>query len=352
LEVVESIKWGVIGAGGIADRRTIPEGILPAENSKLIAVMDAIPEVTKRIAQKYRAKRAYFKEEDLVRDPEVDAVYIATPVYLHAKQAILAAEAGKHILCEKPLALSISGCEDIMAACRRNNVKLMVGFMMRFHTCHEKAREMIEKGMIGQLVMGRAQLTCWYPKIPGAWRQDPKLGGGGALMDMGIHCVDLLRMFIGEVDEVSAFANTIVHEYPVEDTSTMIMRFRNGAHGIVDNYFNIPDAAAQNVLEIYGTNGCILAKGTIGQSSTGKITAYVTESAREYEAAQTRETTVQKEEFSPPPRNIYRAEIEHFARCIEEDTEPFISGTEAARDLRVVLAAYESARTKRVVRLS
>lgn len=348
--MTEVVKFGVIGCGGIADRRTIPEGIIPAEKAKLVAVMDVSEERAKEVARKYGVKKYYLNEEDLLKDREIDAVYIATPNYLHAKQAIAAANAGKHILCEKPLALTVKDCEDVIAACRKNNVKLQVGFMMRFHACHQKALQMIKQGLIGQPVMGRAQLTCWYPEIPGAWRQNPELGGGGALMDMGIHCIDLLRMFFGEVVEVSAFTDTITFRYPVEDTSIVTLKFDNNAYGIVDNFFNIPDAAAQNRLEIYGTKGCILADGTIGQESTGKLKVYIEKEERGYDASQRRKT-IGLREITPEPVNMYKAEIEHFIRCIQEDLEPMNSGFEALKNLKVVLAAYESSRTKRRVTL-
>mgnify|MGYP000070600834 CR=1 FL=1 len=349
---MKEIRWGVIGCGGIAYRRTIPEGITRANDSKLVAVMDVNEKIVKEVAKKYGAKKYYLKEEDLLKDEEIDAVYIATPNYLHTKQAIAAAEAGKHVLCEKPLALTVKECEDIIQACQRNNVKLQVGFMMRFHACHQEALRIIKQGLIGQPVMGRAQLTCWYPEIPGAWRQNPKLGGGGALVDMGVHCIDLLRMFFGEVDEVSAFTDTITFSYPVEDTSIVNLKFKSKVYGVVDNFFNIPDAAAQNRLEIYGTKGCILADGTIGQESTGKLKVYIQEKERGYEAAQKREAVGMKiEEITPTPINMYQAEVEHFIKCIREDLEPINSGYEAIKNLKVILAAYESSKTGKKVKI-
>lgn len=339
---MKTIGWGVIGCGGIADRRTIPEGIIPSKNSRLVAVMDRDNSKARSIAEKYHAKY-HDKEESLLEDSEVDAVYIATPNYLHVQQAIRAAESGKEILCEKPLALTVKGCEDIVSACQKNGVKLQVGFMMRFHACHQEALRIVEQGLIGRPVMGRAQLTCWYPDIPGAWRQDPRLGGGGCLMDMGIHCIDLLRMLLGEVEEVFAATDRLVFNYPVEDTSIVTLRFDNKAYGVVDNFFNIPDAAAQNRLEIYGTKGCILASGTVGQDSTGMLKVYTQEEEKGYDATQRREALgMRTREISPTPINIYRAEIDHFARCIEEDLEPSNSGYEAIKNLKVVLASYRS----------
>jgi predicted dehydrogenase len=346
------IRWGVIGCGGIADRRTIPEGIIPAEDSKLVAVMSRSEGTAERIAKKYGVKRYYTKEESLLMDSEVDAIYIATPNNLHAVQTIAAAEYGKHVLCEKPLALTIEDCEAIMASCRKNGVKLQVGFMMRFHACHQEAHRIIKQGLIGQPVMARAELTCWYPKIPGAWRQDPKQGGGGCLTDMGLHCIDLLRMFLGEVVEVHAFIDSSVFDYPVEDSSIVTLGFVNRAHGIVDNFYNIPDDASQNRLEIYGTKGCILTDGTIGQNSTGMLKVYTQKGEKDYEASQKRELAIGITEIIPPSTNIYRAEVEHLIKCIQDNTEPMNSGHEAIKDQRIVEAAYESSRSGRKITMN
>ena len=349
--MADTVKWGVIGAGGIADRRTIPEGIVPAHNSELAAVMDIDEAKAREVAGKYNVPKSYTSDTDLVNDPEVQAVYIATPVNVHARQVISAAEQGKHVLCEKPLALEIKDCRRIVEACRDAGVKLGVGLMMRFHECHRAIKGAIETGKIGRPVMARAQLTCWYPKIAGAWRQDPKLGGGGALMDLGVHTVDLLRMFLGEVESVTGFAENVVQDYPVDDSSVLLLKFRSGAQGVVESFFNIPDAAAQNALEIYGTKGCILAKGTIGQGSSGSFTIYSSTEDKGYEAVQTRDAggmSVLK--VSPEAVNIYRAEIEAFADAILNDTDPPISAEDGIRSLAVVLAAYTSSAEGRAIR--
>lgn len=341
------VRWGVIGCGGIADRRTIPEGIMPADNSELVAVMDIDEGKAKDVASKYGVPKWYASDVELVRDQNVDAVYIATPVNVHAKQVLMAAENGKHVLCEKPLAMTMDDCRKVAEACRVAGVKLGVGLMMRFHACHRAMREVIASGEIGKPVMGRAQLTCWYPRIPGAWRQDPAQSGGGALMDLGIHTIDLLRTLLGEVQAVIAFAENVVQEYPVDDSSVVLLRFVSGAMGVVESFFNIPDAAAQNALEIYGTKGCILARGTIGQGSSGSFVVY--SSFQEgYEAKQTRTSgDISVREVVPEPVNIYQAEIEAFADAILHDTEPPVSAEDGNRSMECLLAAYQSAREGR-----
>ncbi len=160
-----SVKWGVIGACGIADRRTIPEGIMPTENAQLVALMDIDEVRLKKVAEKYGGLKYYTKEDDLINDPDVEAIYIATPTYLHHPQVLKAARAGKHILCEKPMAMNLNQAEEMIRVCEENKVKFTLDYMMRYHSHHHKIKEFIDDGTLGTLVMGRAQLTCWYPPL-------------------------------------------------------------------------------------------------------------------------------------------------------------------------------------------
>jgi len=346
-----SVKWGVIGAGGIADRRTIPEGLISAKNAELVAVMDIDEGRVRQVAEKYGGLRYYTREEDLLEDKQIEAVYIATPTYLHHQQTLMAARARKHILCEKPMAMNLKDAEKMIAVCQENKVKLSLGYMMRYHTYNRKIKEMIDGGKLGNLVMGRAQLTCWYPPIEGAWRQNPSLGAGGSLIDMGSHCIDLLEWMMGPVREVFCFTSRLVHNYPVEDTATVLLRFKSGAQALVDSHFNVPDASSENRLEIYGTKGSILARGTIGQDSTGEMVAKI-EEQKGYQAGQKREE-VREESIVLEAKNIYQAEIEDFSNCIlqGENAQPSFTGEDGLRNLKIVLAAYESARKGRTVEI-
>ena len=345
-----SINFGVIGASGIADRRTIPEGIIPASNANLVAVMGRSEQRTRHVAEKYGVKW-YLKEEELLDDKEVEAVYIATPNYLHAQQTLSAIRAGKHVLCEKPMAMNTKEAEKMIEEAEKNERKLAIGYMMRFHAWHQKLKQMIESGEIGTPVMGRAELTCWYPRIEDAWRQDPSLGGGGALFDMGSHCIDLLEMLLGRTVEITAFTDTIVQDYPVEDSSVVILHFENGAMGFVDAHFNVPDSASVNLLEIYGSKGRVEGRGTIGQESTGKMTAVLETGKKEYDAEQERSEAVQKVIEPEQVVNIYQAEIEDFCKAIALDRKPLVSGEEGLRNLKLLNAAYKSARTGKTIKV-
>ncbi|MFB3789262.1 MAG: Gfo/Idh/MocA family protein [bacterium] len=342
------VKWGVAGSGGIARRRTIPEGITKAGNAELMAVYDVNAGVNQEVAAQYGARACSSLEELLSLD--IGAVYVATPVFAHAGQVKSCAAAGKHVLCEKPLGLDTAQAEDMVHACRQAGVRLGVGLMMRYHPLHQAALKIIQSGKIGKPVYARAQLSCWYPPIPGAWRQDPALGGGGSLIDMGSHCIDLLEMFFGPIAKVSCFVNRLVHPYASEDSSLTMLSFANGALASVDAFFCVQDDSSKNVLELYGSNGSILAQGTIGQSSGGGMTAYLPDETAGYDARQSRPMS-QGTPITAGPENIYQSEIEEFSQAVLENREPRINAAIGWQNQKVISACYESARTGHVVKI-
>jgi predicted dehydrogenase len=346
--VENKIKWGVIGSGGIARRRTIPEGIMHADHAILAAVYDISSEVNEAVALEYNSRSAKSIRELL--DSDVDAIYIASPVNMHFEHVIACAKGKKHILCEKPLGMSIDETEKMISVCRAEGVKLGTSFMMRFHSQHQAARQMIKDGKLGKPVYGRAQLSCWYPPIKGAWRQDPSSGGGGSLMDMGSHCIDLLEMFFGKIKSVSCIINNIVHPYKSEDSAVVSLLFENGAMGTVDTYFCIPDNSSKNILELYGSMGSILAKGTIGQGSSGEMTAYLEAASSGYSATQSRDEGAGIP-VNPPPVNTYRAEIEEFSSAILENREPDNNVQLGLESQKIMAACYESAKTGQTIRI-
>ena len=346
--MTRSVRWGVLGSGGIARRRTIPEGIVPARNARLAAVFDVNAAANTEVAAQFGAITVGSVEELLRCD--LDAVYLATPPNGHREQTLACARAGKHVLCEKPLGLTVADAEAMIAACQQAGVRLGTAFMMRFQAQHQAALELIRRGQLGQPVFARAQLSCWYPPMTGAWRQDPAQGGGGSLMDMGGHCLDLLEMFFGPVSAVSCFVNRTVHGYASEDSAVVSLQFANGALGVVDAFFCMPDEASQNRLELYGSRGSILAQGTIGQGTAGEMTAFLEGGAGAYDARQARAggggVTI-----APAAVNTYRAEIEEFSQAILEDREPSNTAALGLQSQRVLAACYESAKSTRVIPL-
>jgi len=340
------VRWGVIGSGGIARRRTIPEGIARATNAVLSAVFDTDPKANAEVAQQFNATPAASLDKLFAQD--INTVYVATPAHLHYDHVKACVNAGKHVLCEKPLGMTVAQAQEMIELCDRSAVKLGCAFMMRFVAQHQEARKLIQQGRLGQPVYARAQLSCWYPPIEGAWRQDPTTGGGGSLMDMGGHCIDLLEMFFGTVAKVSCFVGNTVHSYQSEDSAVATLFFENGALATVDTFFCIPDNGSKNVLELYGSKGSILAQGTIGQGPAGKMVAFLEGQDRTYDAQQAR-TADQGMVIDPKPVNPYQAEIEEFSQAVIEDRQPEIGGELGLRSQKILAACYESARSCQAV---
>jgi predicted dehydrogenase len=328
------IKWGVIGSGGIARRRTIPEGFMAAENARLTAVYGTNQTSNEEVARQFGATA--FDNMEALLNSDIDAVYVASPVQAHHDQVLACAKAGKPVLCEKPLGRTVAEAEDMAAACRKAGVELGAAFMMRFQTQHQEAAKMIAAGRIGRPVQARAQLSCWYPPIKGAFRQDPAQGGGGALIDMGNHCIDLLEFFLGPVKTVCCFINSTVHSYASEDSAVALLRFANGALGTVDTFFCIPDESCKNALELYGSEGSILATGTIGQGERGEMAAYLSGAG-------------QGVKIAPGAKNTYCAEVEAFSAALLTGMPNPLPAERGVRSQKIMAACYESARTGRAV---
>jgi predicted dehydrogenase len=344
----KKVRWGVIGSGGIARRRTIPEGIMMAAHAELTAVYDIDNQTNESVAKQFGVKAAGSIEELI--NSGIETVYIATPVIHHCEQVLLCAGAGKHIMCEKPLGMSIGETEKMIDYCNHANIMLGTSFMMRFNTQHQAALKLVQDGRIGKPVYARAQLSCWYPPIDGAWRQDPSTGGGGSLIDMGSHCIDLLEMFFGNIISVSCYINNTVHPYKSEDSAVVAMKFENGAMATVDTYFCIPDNSSKNVLELYGSKGSIIARGTIGQGDSGEMLAFLEGNSSVYDAEQSRDI-VSGEVIKPKPVNTYCAEIEEFSISILEKRVPQNNFALGLRSQKIITACYESASRGRVIEI-
>ena len=333
------VKWGVIGCGGIADRRTLP-GMMLAENAELVAVMDANMDAANRCKDKYKAKFAFDKAEDLLALEEIQAVYIASPVFCHKDQCVLAAKAKKHILLEKPMGLTVAEAKEIADLCNAEGVKLGVAFMMRFHSYHQEMRKLIASGKIGEIVSARAQFTCWYPEMENCWRQNKSLSGGGAMLDMAIHAVDLIRYISGlEIAETAGVIGNQIHKYKVDDAGIGVYKMNNGALCVVEAAFNIPDDVSVSKLEFYGTKGCIIAKGTLSQVEDGSVEVLAIEDAGGYDAQQNR-TTVTPITLAVEFGNMYTKEIEAFGRAVLGEGEIPVNAQDAILSQKAIEDVY------------
>lgn len=337
----KKLRFGVIGCGGIADRRTIP-GMMLAEHAELVAVMGPNLERTEAIRRKYNAKRAYTDEAGLLADPEVDAVYIASPVIMHAEQARMAADAGKHILLEKPIAMSCDEGQAVLEYCAARNVRVAAGLMMRFGTHVNNMKRAIAEGKIGQVVSGYSQFTLWLPTEAGNWRLFREKSGGGCMMDMAVHTIDLVEYISGmRVTRVASMNETITFNYDVEDTSTLLLRLENGAQVVVQTNFNIPDEAADWRMEFFGTRGKLIGNTMIGQDDGGTCKALFLEKNSAYDPAQVH-SAESGTELTGEFGNLYTREVDSFALSVLNGTPLVAPAEDALHIQRIMEAAYRS----------
>ena len=331
------IRWCVIGAGGIADRRTIP-AILQDPNNELVGIMDTVPAVVEKLGVKYNVA-AFTDEEEMLKSVECDAVYISTPVFCHFKQAMLCLKYGRNVYVEKPVGFDSAEGKKLVDAFKAAGKQIYVGYMMKYHNLHVKARDMVKNGDIGQVNSIRLQFTCWYPDIQGAWRQKKSLGGGGAIMDLGVHCIELAEFILDEeIVDVKGMFSTHSFSYEVEDGAVLVFKTKSGVLGHIDVFFNIPDAASESKLELYGTKGYITAKGTLAQEEVGTL-SYLYAPQGDYAAMQNR-TTFDPIVYEGEKGNLYLKQIQYFCSLLNAEKPDYFFADRAVHVQEVVDQVY------------
>jgi predicted dehydrogenase len=243
------LSWLVLGIGDITARRVIP-AILREERSRLYGVLTRHPEK----AKPYDA-RIFTDFGDALGDPNINAVYVASPVFLHASQAIAALESGRHVLCEKPMAMNFAEAESMLEAARASGKVFGVAYYRRAYPKVHRARELIRQGIIGQPVLAYITAHDWFTAEGRrrAWLLEPEKSGGGPLFDIGSHRIDLLNYFFGEPSTVRAIMSNAVHSGRVEDCATVLIEFKSKVRGIVDVRWH--SRVPRDEFRIVGTEG-------------------------------------------------------------------------------------------------
>jgi len=327
---MKKVRWCIIGAGGIADRRSIP-GMLLDPRNEIVAVMDTVPAVAEAVAKKYGFPNFFSDAEEMLKTVESDAVYIATPVFCHYEQAMLALKYGRNVFMEKPITLSYKEGKKLLDAFKKAGKQLSIGYMMGHHNLHVKARNLIESGGIGDVNLFKLQFTCWYPDIPGAWRQTKAYSGGGAIMDLAVHCMELFTSITGQdFEKCTAYFTTKTFKYEVEDSAVITFKSEKGILGHIDVNFNVPDNAATGKMEIYGTAGSIVTEGTLSQEEGGKM-KYIYSPQGDYEAQQNR-VTGKAMTYYGKGGNMYTKQFAAFNKLILSGKPDY---TNAERALRI-----------------
>jgi predicted dehydrogenase len=261
------LKWGVSGCGNFVETSFLPALTLVRRN-KLISVFSHDLSRAQNIAVKFGAQTYSNKYEEFLKG-DFHIVYIAGANAHHYEQVIEAAKAGKHVLCEKPVAMNSKQITEMIDMCKENNVTFAVNFTHRFHPLVLKAKELVDKGMIGKIVSVSASFNIDYAPNDN-FRFKKELSGGGALRDLGSHMIDMLRLFGGEINNVKGFLDNVVYNSDVEDFATAILKFEKGGYG----YFNVSYNANKsfNRIEILGHKGVISIENFVGKKNTsGKL---------------------------------------------------------------------------------
>lgn len=256
---VKKLKWGVAGCGRFSEHTFIPT-LKFLRRSSINSFFSHNISRAKELAEKSGAS-GYFDNYDEFLKSDIDCVFIGSVNSDHYQQVIKAAEAGKNILCEKPLSITSKQAEEMVEVCKRNNVFLAVNFIHRLHPHVIKAKELIKNQTIGKLVSVNVSCNLDFPPSNN-FRFNKELSGGGALRDLGTHMIDLLRFFGGEINEINGYMDNIIYNYEVEDYAAALVRFENNSYGSFNVSFNTKKAF--NRVEILGHTGAISIENFIG----------------------------------------------------------------------------------------
>lgn len=253
----KTVRWGIIGCGDVTEVKSGP-GFQKAQGSALTAVMRRNGELAQDYAARHGVPRWYDQANALIADPGVDIVYVATPPSSHKAYTLAAAQAGKPVYVEKPMAMNTAECEEMLAVCRQAGVPLYVAFYRRALPRFQKVKEWIDNGAIGDVRLVRTVHMAKPATEAGAhgWRTDPAVSGGGLFHDVGSHTLDLLDYFLGPIRDVSGHASNLGSAYQAEDTVSGHYVFESGVHGTGIWCFN--SYANDEYSEIIGSKGSII----------------------------------------------------------------------------------------------
>ena len=340
-----SVGWAIIGAGECSDSGGEP-AINQAEGAELVAVHRRDQGRSDAFAEKHSAKTAYTSVENVLSDSRIDAVYITSPNHLHAEYTTMAANAGKHVLVEKPLAVELADGVSMIQVCRGRGVTLGVGLHLRHHPGHVETKRLVADGSLGTIALAQAQIGQGergnIRSVPRAglrdWWTHPELVGGAfAMLTIGVHAIDDLQFLLGQqVVEIAAITDGQTAERPLEDLATMCLRFDGGAIGTMICGMRLPEY--QNDVAIYGSEGKVVLSDASWPRLQGELRV----------SSETVNTTVA---YEPDHVYLVKKNIEDFQRAIAEGRDPVASGLAGLKLLQLTEAMVESAKTGRTVKL-
>lgn len=356
----DTVRYGVIGCGVISPwhLRSLKEHV---KGVHVVAVSDEVPERAEARAKEFGVSKFYTRAEDLLADPDIDAVSVCTPSGLHGDIVIAAARAGKHAMTEKPIDITLEKIDAMLAACQEHKTKLAVIFQRRTSSLWQLVRETVQSGKLGRMVLGDAYLKYYRSQDyydSGAWRGTWALDGGGALMNQGVHLVDQLQWVMGPVDSLFAFADHLARNIEVEDTSVAALKFKSGAFGTIEGTTSVIGSAEweknadgrvevtkwgglEHRLEFHGDRGTIMVDGE-------RIVRWTVPGEPEPDLTNENAGSAASDPTAIGMRG-HIIQLQDFVDAIREDRRPMVTGEDARPAVEIILGVYESARTGKLV---
>jgi 1,5-anhydro-D-fructose reductase (1,5-anhydro-D-mannitol-forming) len=330
----KKLGWGLIGASDIAKTRMI-EAINGDPDSRVVALMSSSEERAKRYAAENAIPRSYTSVTSLLADPEVDIVYISTTNERHKQEVTLAAQSGKHVLCEKPLALTVQDAREMLETCEQAHVVLGTNHHLRNAVTHRALRRLIKEGAIGSPLAARVFHAVYLPPRLQGWRLDRPEAGGGVIMDITVHDADALHFALDDdAEEVVAISGQQgLAQSGLEDAVMGAIRFRSGLLAQFHDAFTIKNA--RTGFEVHGSEGSIIGEDVMTQEPQGRLFLQRQEKREEVDLG--------------PHESLYAHQVRHFNAAVLGQGKPFATGEDGVRSLAVAMAVLESTKSgKRV----
>lgn len=330
--VANKIRWGILSTARIAQEQLIP-AIKRASNAELVAIAGRGSNVHD-VARALDIPIAYESYEELLANPMIDAVYIPLPNHLHKEWVFKSAKAGKHILCEKPISLTAKEASEMVEVCMEQNVKFMEAFMYQLHPQHNRVKELISSGAIGEIKLITSSHSFYMDNRKSQFRMNKEMGGG-SLFDVGCYCIHAIRYMAGaEPVKVHCLAN-LDSETEVDISAFGTLQLDNGIHATFNCSF---DMAGRNEYEIVGSLGTIKVPFAFRPDQNGGLGRIL---------IQQHDMTLEESIHG----DLYRIEVEHFSDAILNNTNPEVTGGFSVENMRVIEACLESIKTGEVIEI-
>ncbi|MGI8550496.1 MAG: Gfo/Idh/MocA family protein [Dehalococcoidia bacterium] len=336
-----ALNWAIRGTGRFAERRIVP-ALQKAHGCRLIAVISRDRGRAEAFASEQGIQRAYDGLQSALQDPAIEAVWVATPHALHREAVLALARAGRHVLCEKPLATTVANARAMVDACHHAGVALGTGFHLRHHPLHIEARRLVRDGDAGQIIAAEAEwsLRPGPPTASAAWRQDREVAGGGIVTGTGVHAIDLLRYVLDdEIETVSAIIDRVPNSGSevdsLENAAVCLLQFRRGTMATVRCLRGVHEPT--NDLRIAGREATLRVRQSLDEQTRGALEA---------RGCDSRLSGV------PAGADLFALEAEAFAQAVAGGRDPNASGLDGLRAVEATVAIYQSAATGRAVRLA